>query len=263
MRVKHTPLAPFTGQAVSFSKGGNGKLEGKSFDRLFEDFLKQQIREADGQRQEMLQRDLTGTRKLLEVLWPVLGTFADLELEHEMMSLSGVKIYGDVFHRKWRIVFEEDHYITHAEKISRDRFSFERARARSMALLGYTYFPYSRDELEKQPEFCRQNLQQLLSLLGASGRLRQLPVYEREVLRCAMSCNRPFRPADVGGWLQLKKDACRTVLQELESKGLIRRVGGSEKRRHAFLLTDQALSYFHHREIGNVAEGDERKNRRS
>jgi hypothetical protein len=85
----------------------------------------------------MLQRDLTGTKKLLEgVILPVVGTLEGLVLEYEMTSLSGVKVYGDVFHPKLRTVFEEDSFVTHAEKITRDRFSFERARARSVAILG-------------------------------------------------------------------------------------------------------------------------------
>jgi hypothetical protein len=38
------------------------------FEKKYEDFWKEQVREAGGQRLEMLQRDLTGTKKLLEIL---------------------------------------------------------------------------------------------------------------------------------------------------------------------------------------------------
>ncbi|MDR6551222.1 hypothetical protein [Paenibacillus qinlingensis] len=114
----------------------------RSFEKQYASFWEEQVRHASGQRLEMLQRDLTGTKKLLEeLLLPVLGTLDGLVLEFEMMSLSGMKIYGDVGHPQIRTVFEEDSFVTHAEKISRDRFSFERARARSVAILGYTYFP--------------------------------------------------------------------------------------------------------------------------
>jgi hypothetical protein len=69
------------------------------FEEEYQDFWKEQVRGASGQRLEMLQRDLTGTKKLLEMLLkPVLGTFKGLILEHEMVSLSGTKIYGDTFH---------------------------------------------------------------------------------------------------------------------------------------------------------------------
>ncbi|WP_235549814.1 hypothetical protein [Paenibacillus sp. Soil766] len=50
---------------------------------------------------------MTGTKILLkEVLLPVLGSFDGLELEYEMLSFSGVKIYGVVCHPIMRIVFE-------------------------------------------------------------------------------------------------------------------------------------------------------------
>jgi hypothetical protein len=177
----------------------------------------------------MLKRELTGTKILLKkVLFPVLGTLEGLELEYEMVSLSGAKIYTDVFHQKMRIAFEEDSFVTHAEKITRDRFSFERARARSVAILGYTYFPYSRDELEKKSNFCQRNLYELIGRIGnvAGAGLQKLPVYEREVLRYALLCNQPFGLAEVGEWLQFKREACSKILRKLEAKSLVRSIGG-------------------------------------
>jgi predicted transcriptional regulator len=218
------------------------------FEKEFNMFLAEQVRSAAGQRLEMLHRDLTGTKKLLEVvLLPVLGTFENLVLEYEMMSLSGVKIYGDVFHPKLRIVFEEDSFVTHAEKITRDRFSFERARARSVAILGYTYFPYSRDELEKKASFCQRNLYELIGGIGnAEGvELLQLPVYEREVLRFSLLVNKPFRLTDVCLWLQLKSETCRKVLRDLEAKGLVYPIGRGTIRSHKFMITEKAVSLLH------------------
>jgi hypothetical protein len=202
------------------------------FEQAFEVFWKEQVRGAGGQRLEMLQRDLTGTKRLLEmVLLPVLGSLEGLVLVHPNL----------------RIVFGEDNFITHAEKITRDRFSFERARARSVATLGFTYFPYSRDELEKKPDFCQRNLYELIGRIGnAEGTgLHKLNLYEREVMRSAVLRNQPFRVADVCAWLQLKKDACRPVLRELESKGLLDSIGGSLTRSHKFMITEKGVSLLH------------------
>jgi hypothetical protein len=218
------------------------------FEQEYDAFWKEQVRRATGQRLEMLQRDLTGTKKLLEVvLYPVLGTLEGLELEYEMVSLSGAKIYTDVFHPMLRIVFEEDSFVTHAEKITRDRFSFERARARSVAILGYTYFPYSRDELEKKPTFCQRNLYELIGRIGnvAGAGLQKLPVYEREILRSALLCSQPFGLAEVGEWLQFKRETCSKILRDLEAKGLLYLVGGSLKRSHKFMITEKAVALLH------------------
>ncbi|MGO4494721.1 hypothetical protein AB4114_02235 [Paenibacillus sp. 2RAB27] len=88
------------------------------FEKEYEVFWNDQVRDAQGQRLDMLRRDLTGTKILLkEVLLPVLGSFDGLELEYEMISLSGVKIYGDVCHPILRIVFEEDSFITPLRKL--------------------------------------------------------------------------------------------------------------------------------------------------
>jgi len=214
------------------------------FEEMYQAFWEEQVRHASGQRLEMLHRDLTGTKKMLEmVLFPVFGTLDGLVLEHEMSSLSGVTIFGDVYHHALRIVFEEEHFVTHAEKITRDRFSFERVRARSAANMGLIYYPYSRDELEKKAPFCQRNLYELIgraAKLDATG-LLQLPVYEREVLRCALLRNEPFGIADACEWLQLKEDTCRKILRSLESKKLLVAIGGSKQRCHKFKVTERAI----------------------
>ncbi|XID95953.1 hypothetical protein ACF3MZ_16190 [Paenibacillaceae bacterium WGS1546] len=216
-----------------------------NFEKSYEQFWNSQVREATGQRSEMLNRDLKGTKLLLEnVLLPVFGTFDGMALEYEMIGPSGVKIYGDVGMERIGTIFEEDHFVTHAKKITRDRFSFERARARTVAINGFIYFPYSRDELEKKPELCRRNLYELLGRMGSAEgtSLLKLPVYEREVLRCAMMRTQPFQLSNVSAWLQLKKEACRNIMKSLIAKGLISPVGGSERRSFAFAITKNATA---------------------
>jgi hypothetical protein len=219
------------------------------FEEKYEIFWNDQIMGASGQRLEMLQRDLSGTKKLLEkVLLPVFGKLEGLILEYEILGLSGVRLYADILHPLLRIVFEEEHFITHAEKVTRDRFSFERARARSVAMLGYAYFPFSRDELEKKPEFCQRNLYELIGRIGNTeeAHLLKLPVYEREVLRCALLRNRPFRLADVSEWLCVKKEACRKVMHKLVTKGLAYSIGGGVTRCHEFMITEKGLNLLLH-----------------
>lgn len=124
------------------------------FEQAYHAFLERQKHLATGMRLEMLNRDLTGTKKLLEVLWAVFGKFDDMELEFEQMSTSGVKIYPDVWHRGLRIVFEAHGYVSHAEKMTREKLSFEQMRIRSFMTYPYKYVPFSWDELDKKPEMC-------------------------------------------------------------------------------------------------------------
>lgn len=98
----------------------------------YEALYRKQLDEARGQRREMLERDLSATKKMLEVIYPVIGSLASVVLEYEMVSLSGVRIFGDAFFPCIATVMEEENFITHAENITRKRFSFERARIRSV-----------------------------------------------------------------------------------------------------------------------------------
>lgn len=219
-----------------------------SFEREFEIFLQEQKQGAEGQRLAKLQEDLTGTKVLLEtVVWPVFRTFEDLMLEYEVRTRTGSHIYVDVYHKRLRIAFEEEHFVTHAEKVSRARYDFERFRVRSVAVRGMIYFPYTRDELVKKPDLCRTDLFELVGMLGnreGSG-LMELPVFEREVIRCAVMETGVFRPGDVARWLNVNLKTARNVIKQMEERKLLSRVGGSANRAYAYELSDLAWRQFY------------------
>jgi hypothetical protein len=59
----------------------------RMFEMEYEKFLQQQRELARGQRLVMLNRDLSGTKKLLEVVvWPVLKSFQGVILEYEFLD---------------------------------------------------------------------------------------------------------------------------------------------------------------------------------
>src|SRR5690606_37863858 len=123
--------------------------------------------------------------------------------------------------------FESEGFGSHAENITRDRFSFERMRARSLAFYGRKYVPFSWDELDKQAERCRQNVYELLGMYGGSNErmIRELTPYERELIRYAIQLNRPFRSSDVCYCLGFGPEGRRKVLRGLLDKDLVRPVG--------------------------------------
>jgi len=211
------------------------------FEDEYETLYRKQLAESRGQRREMLEEDLTGTRLMLEVLHPVLGTLDGIVLEHEMISLSGVKIYGDAFIERMGVVLEEEHFITHAEMVTRKRFSFERARARSVAVFGYFYFPYSRDELLQRPEACRQDFQQFMQSRAGVGidAYLSLSAFEREALRTVLRHMRPILLAELAQQLGVEIHTASKIARSLVLKELYRKVGGGERRCHAFELSDR------------------------
>jgi hypothetical protein len=125
----------------------------EKFEIEFERFLAGHIDSATGQRREMLKADLKGTNLLLEVvIWPALKSFEGVKLEYEMLTSTGVKMYVDAFYEPLMIAFECEGYVSHAEKITRDRFDFEKTRIRSVGKSRKMFMPYSKDQLDKQPE---------------------------------------------------------------------------------------------------------------
>jgi hypothetical protein len=216
------------------------------FEEEFERFLQEQQRSATGQRLEMLKRDLSGTIKLLETaVWPVMRSFDGLVLEQEMISISGVKIYGDLFIPQIMSLFEAEGYAVHAENISRDRFAFEKMRIRTIAMYGYKFIPFSWDELDRKPEFCRRAVFELLGRFSHTLRAdpAELGVKQREIIRYAMRLHRPFRLADVCAWLSLTAKPSRLVIRDLIERKLIRPTGIGKIRNHEFVLEEQAGRY--------------------
>ncbi|MCC3376101.1 hypothetical protein [Cohnella sp. REN36] len=140
----------------------------KSLEQQVDDFLEAQKEVAMGQRLEMMQGDLSGTRKLLPaVLLPVSGTFRGLTLVYEMVSLSGARISIDAFYEPLGIAFEAEGYVAHHERITRDRFSFEKMRIRTFGNCDYAFYPFSWDEMDKRPEVCRRAVCELLGRKGS------------------------------------------------------------------------------------------------
>ena len=140
------------------------------FEKKFNEFLESQRESASVLRLEQLKKDLTGEKKLIkEVLYPVLRSFDGLVMESELISSAGVKIFMDVEYEPLKFAFESEGFGVHAENITRDRFTFERMRIRTMVMQGYKYLPFTWDELDKKPEACRRAVYELLGRFSSTA----------------------------------------------------------------------------------------------
>lgn len=215
----------------------------------FESFLERQKRTASGQRLEMLNRDLTGTRKLVEsVLLPTLPSLEGLELEYEIVGLSGVRIYVDAFYPPLMAAFECDGFVPHGENLTRDRFSFERMRIRTFAAYGYRYVPFSYDEMEKKPEFCRRAIYELMGRYGScpGSRLNALPVNEREVLRLTLGRGETgVSLRETCDCLQQGKVAAGRLLHRMVAAGLLIPQGTGTIRHHSYVIGEAGRACFY------------------
>ncbi|MEX2460694.1 MAG: hypothetical protein WD469_05250 [Paenibacillaceae bacterium] len=216
------------------------------FDQEFNKFLEIQRKSASGLRLEQLQKDLTGEKKLIkEVLYPVLQSFDGLVMESELISSTGVKIFIDVLYEPLGFAFESEGFGVHAENITRDRFTFERMRIRTMVMHGYKYLPFTWDELDKKSDACRRSVFELLGRFSSTAGIahKELTVSEREVLRYIFRLNRPLRLEDACYCLQMRPQATHQVLRKLIEKKLIKPLNKGAIRFHEYALEEKATIY--------------------
>ncbi|MFC5532073.1 hypothetical protein [Cohnella yongneupensis] len=217
------------------------------FEEAFERLLAMQRTAASGQRKELLEGDLTGTKQLLmEVVWPVLSTLEGVTLEFEMRGANGERNFIDAFFEPLSIGFECEGFVPHAEMITRRRFAYEKRRVRKMAAYTYVYYPFSKDELDKEPEMCRQDLREFLgihSIVAGSRAMEELSVYEREVLRYGIRLMRPIKLEDVKYCLGCAHEFARKVVRGLATRKLLAPVKAGKLRNHGYQLLPLAREY--------------------
>jgi hypothetical protein len=216
------------------------------FEQKWADFVEREIRSATGKRLERLKKDLVGEKKLFsEVLWPIFQSFDGFSLEYEFKNRSGVSMFVDAFYHPLNFAFESEGFAYHAEMITRDRFSFERERIRTLVWYGYHYIPFSWDELDKHPEACRRSVHELLGKYGSAKEqaIRELSVWERETIRYVYFLNRPFRLEDVCRCLCLKEDTSRKVVRGLMEKGIVRPAGTGRVKIRLYECTELVKQY--------------------
>ncbi|OUS77594.1 hypothetical protein B1748_07300 [Paenibacillus sp. MY03] len=214
-----------------------------SFEDQFDAFLQQQKKEASSRRLEMLERDLSGTIKMFrEALWPIFQTFEGFILEYELVLPNGVHFFIDVFYAPFRFGFECEGFSAHAETISRDRFSFEKARIRHMLLSGCVYIPFSWDELDKKGLQCRDFVCELLRGYNDLNTLNStLTPYEREAIRCALNLSRPVSVRDLCKSLGRKKDYVNKMIGSLLEKSVFQLTNVAYKRNRTFIVSQNAV----------------------
>ncbi|MCR2806531.1 hypothetical protein [Paenibacillus soyae] len=215
------------------------------FEREFSRFLEQQKIMANARRAEMLEKDLTGTKKMmLELLWPVFRNFEGFELEHELKGANGVSIFIDAFYAPLRLAFECEGFTSHAETIPRRRFNFEKHRVRLMLRQDIYYVPFTWDYLD---DSSRTNITDLKELIAKrSSRLllsSTLSVYEREVIRAFGASQQPFNTSNVCQLLDKKTTFCQKVIKSLIEKKLVKPYRSGLERNHVYVVEVGALQF--------------------
>ena len=165
-------------------------------------FLNRQMGQATGMRREILKKHGAGEKKLLETLWPIFKSFDGFVLEHEIVTTTGVRNYIDALYAPLGIAFEAEGFVSHAERATRGRFDSERNKVRSTGIVGFVYFPFSWDEMDKRPELCRRSVYEIMGQLGMHlSETIELSLYEREIIRRRLLHPEQITFANMCEWL--------------------------------------------------------------
>lgn len=182
---------------------------------------------------------------LRQVWWPAFGSFTDLHPEYEVRDFrDGTRFLDFAFVRhSLKLAIEIDGYGPHASQISRTQFADQWTRQNHLIIDGWKILRFSYDDVKARPRMCEQILQQFMGrYLGCETQTEmRLNYVEKEVIRYALSLNRPLTPQDVCEILSVKNAKARQILKTMLEKSLIQTVGKGSLRIRKYSVMASAL----------------------
>lgn len=215
-----------------------------------ENLLNKHLAKRKGERYRRLKEGLGHAEQLFlqQVWWPAFGSFTDLHPEYEVKDFrDGTRFLDFAFLRhSLKLAIEIDGYGPHASQISRAQFADQWIRQNHLIIDGWKILRFSFDDVKARPRMCEQMLQQFMGrFLGWDASTDVKPSYvEKEVIRFALSLNRPLTPHDVCEILSIKKAKARQMLKTMLEKSLIQAVGNGSVRIRKYSVTASTLQQF-------------------
>jgi hypothetical protein len=148
-----------------------------------------------------------------------------------------------------KLAIEIDGYGPHASPISRTQFADQWIRQNHLIIDGWKILRFSYDDVKTRPRMCEQILQQFMGrFLGRDASSTDVTVsyVEKEVLRFALSLDRPLTPQDVCDALSVKNAKARQILKTMLVKNLIQIAGKGSQRIRKYVVTAIALQQLEH-----------------
>jgi len=202
------------------------------FEIEHDNWVREHRRRRKGERLDALKRGHGfGNRLFAErIWWPIVGHFAGLHPEYEVMDWRGRSYFVDFM---WtagsvRIVFEIMDYGSHGT----DRSQYRRDLNRGLFLQTQDCMVLciSLDELKENPAFILSAVRSLLApYLSAAdrargGTARPYAKIERDLMRAAIRNNRILRPAETARELELHNMTVIKHCRKLVEKGKLRAI---------------------------------------
>jgi hypothetical protein len=213
-----------------------------NFEKAYVKWLDMHKAAASGERLRRLnKRHGFGEKLLLEQgWWPVLGSLELLHPEYELIGINGERYFIDIAYiRNPRpTASEADSFSSHARDIDRDQFSRALDRQNEIVLSDWNILRFSIDKLKENPEACQKTIRRMLICWYGEedSFMRELNIYQRELVRVAMRSSTPFSAEDARQILGKKHNFTRSTLQSLINMNILESASGNQ-RIHRYRLS--------------------------
>ncbi|WP_027087167.1 hypothetical protein [Cohnella panacarvi] len=217
------------------------------FEQAYSAWLNRHIAEARGERLRRLLKKHGYGEKLLvqQAWWPAVGHFDDLYPEYEFIDSRGNYYYFDFgFVRLPRpTVIESDSFSYHARDVDRDKFARSLDRQNEIVLADWNILRFSIDKLKEDPVSCQNIIGKMMVNWygGESSIMRELNVYQREIVRLATRSNAPITFEEACHLLGKGPKQTRAQLYSLMEQGILESVSGKERIHRYRLKFDPLL----------------------
>ncbi|MBD2845800.1 transcriptional regulator [Paenibacillus sp. IB182496] len=208
----------------------------RSFEEVYEEWLRRQIAAEDGgRRREMLRSGLGhGTVEFLRTIWfPAIGSLDHLYPEYECRDYNNGYRYLDLAYLPGDVkaCIEIHGYRSHARDVEAGRFKDLCMKQALLVLDNWYFLPIAYLSIREDPELCKQLA---LSLVGKFLSLQApegLSWAEAETLRYARRKMMAFEPGELAAHLQLSENRTRIVLRGLVANNLLVVASGNQRYR--------------------------------
>ncbi|WP_127587951.1 DNA-binding response regulator [Paenibacillus koleovorans] len=207
------------------------------FGERYEDWLKRQQQQMDGEALRRLIEGHAHAEKLFveQVWWPLFGHFDHLHAEYEVGNARGGYYYLDFAYIRapYKLVWEVDDFSSHGKSVTRRTFDYERDRQNNLVWDGWQVYRFSLDAIRERPMKCRQFVLQVIGKLYGGGWMHDLglSLKQREIMRFALSAQKPFVPEEICKLLRVKGQHARDLLFSLVEMELLAKASGETRIR--------------------------------
>ncbi|MBT2290590.1 DUF559 domain-containing protein [Paenibacillus albidus] len=220
------------------------------YEQEYEAFIQRHISSRSGERRGRLERGHQHAEALflLQVWWPLRGSFSGLHPEYEVLDWRGRSYFADFafISGPLRLLIEIKGYAAHVKEMDRQKYCNELNRETFLTAMGYQVISFAYDDVERRPELCQTLLRMVLSrYMATAGPAAKRLLTEREVIRLMIRQGGRVRLQEVCEHCAMDPKTARLMMYSLCDKGwLVPVKGGNGVRIVRYELAQHVLDYW-------------------